>query len=215
MATNTKTALATRPATPAPKSAPSPAQQAFRQNVLAKRANTAPAPRKVASTAPSMRPEKETLGKVIGGEANTLIAGVGLGAVNASQIGQAFEKKLNVKASRAVAGAAVLARLFGIDSAVPILQRGGSAIIKSELNDLARTGGETGMALISKLLDGDKPTETKVETPANDTKTETKVETKADNGIEVKEKVSNGVNGAASHATQPKVTHEKNPSANA
>lgn len=202
-----------RPSTPAPntKQAPSPAQQAARERFLARRPTNTPAPPKAPqqrSLAPSARPQKETLGSVVGSVAPTAIAGAALGFANGSSAGKKFEERFNVKVSRPIAAIAAVGKLFNVASVSPALDRGAGEILRSEINDLARAGGEGLASRVGSLLD------TKAETKTEEApKTETKpvVET---TGIEVKDVTPKGANGVSQPAT-PKVTHEKNPTATA
>lgn len=223
MATNTKTALArtgSKPAPsstpkPAPKAAPSPAQQAARERfALARQSSAAPTARlRAASMVPRERVEKETLGKIIGSEAPTLIAGAALGAANASDMGQGFKEKFGFDISRAAGVAAMGAKLLNVDNvAGPAVGKGINSVIRSELNDLARTGGAGLMGKVSKEL-GSRKAETKTEEKV-ETKTEgTSKPTNDDKTITVKDVThANGVNGV-SQTTANK--GEKNPSTSA
>lgn len=202
MANTNKAPLARRPATPpnAPKPAPSPAQQAARERFVAmvqSRPSTPAAPAKKPaprSLAAKVKPQKETIGSVVGGVVPTMAAGVGLGFANGTKFGKKLKDDYRVKPSLIAGVVAIGAKALGVDALSPTAGKICNEVIRSEGNATARDVGEYLAEKLSAF--GEGKTEEKAET-----KTEEKAETKAPetNGIEVKE-ISKS-NGA------PTVTH--------
>lgn len=139
----------------------------------------------------------------------TAIAGAALGFANGSSAGKKFEERFNVKVSRPIAAIAAAGKLFNVASVSPALDRGAGEILRSEINDLARAGGEGLASRVGSLLDTKKD-----ETPVVETKTETKP-ANDDKTITVKDVThANGVNGV-SQTTANKTEKNPNTSANA
>lgn len=177
--------------------APSPKQQAARERFLARRPSTTPAAPVHHATArtlaPRERPQKETIGSVIGSALPTVAAGFGLGLANGSALGKSVENKFGVKVSRAIALGAGAAKLLGVDGLSPALGRSASEIMRSEMNDISRVGGETVSAMVGRLLDkSDETSKTEV------SKTAPIDATPNEKAIVHEGSKANGVNGTAS-----------------
>lgn len=202
-------------APPRPKAAPTAAQQAAREKFTAITRRSSPAPiasaaRKPAPLAPRQRTERDGLTKVIGSEAPALVASATLAAVDESPLGERCRDLITIEPSTVAFGVAVALKATGLTNHLgSTVDKGVIGVVKSGAHNFSRQVGKGFVRVFAK-----KDEATKVETasaPANETAKPTD-----DTRIEVKDKtVTNGVNGAASHTNAPKVTHEKNPSANA
>ncbi len=202
-------------AAPRPKAAPTPAQQAAREKFTAitrRATSSAPvassAPRKPAPLAPRQRTERDGLTKVLGSEAPALVASATLAAVDESPLGERCRDLITVEPSTVAFGLAVALKATGLTNHLgSTVDKATIGVVKSGSHNFSRQIGKGFVRVFAKKSEAAK-TET---SGASETKTETKPS--EDKTIEVKEKTS--ANGAASHANAPKVTHEKNPSANA
>lgn len=179
---------------------------------LAKRPAQSPS-RAQRPLAPAARPIKETLSAVIGRSIPQAAAGFGLGLANGSALGKKVEELTPTKLSRGIAAGLAVAKGLGIDNISPIAGKICSAGVESEINDISRSLGERTPGWIGNLLDSKAETKTSgASAPVEEKKPVTDT-----TGIEVKEVAakSNGAANGVSQPTAPKVTHEKNPSANA
>lgn len=208
--------IAAPAAAPRPKAAPTPQQVANREKFTAIARRSSPAPiassaaRKPAPLAPRQRTERDGLTKVIGSEAPALVASATLAAVDESPLGERCRDLITIEPSTVAFGIAVALKATGLTNHLgSTVDKGVIGVVKSGAHNFSRQVGKGFVRVFAKKTEA-----AKVETasaPASETTKPTD-----DTRIEVKDKtVTNGASSNGVPANAPKVTHEKNPSANA